>query len=316
MSPDASAVDVHVSLVNTNNRELLRRCLASLPEAAGRDVAWRATVVDNASSDGSAEMVRAEFPRAQLRVNAARLGFSANHNQVLGPVVAEDVARYVLVLNEDTELRPGSLAELVRFADERRDAGAVGPGLVAPDGRRQVSFFAFPSVRDQFGSTLVPGRAQRTVRGSGWLNGSCLLLRTEALREVGLLDERFFIFFEDTDMGLRLCRAGWSSELCETATVVHHEHQTVSRQPADSPMERQFLRSRYLYFRKHRGRLAAVWVAALVRAALTARAAKALLGSLAGNRAERVLARLLWRLARYDPNVPLAHEALVRGNVT
>src|SRR5512133_586217 len=199
MQSEATPLDVEVSLVNTNNRDLLRACLASLPEAAGA-LAWHATVVDNASDDGSPEVVRLEFPWARLIENTQRVGFSANHNQVIGEVVSHDSARYVLVLNEDTELEPWSLEELVSFADREDRLGAAGPRLVEKDGREQVSYFRFPGVLEQFWSTLRPGQPPRPAETAGWLNGSCLLVRTEVFRRVGPLDVRFFIFFEDTDL--------------------------------------------------------------------------------------------------------------------
>jgi GT2 family glycosyltransferase len=310
MQNEAAPLDVEVSLVNTNNRDLLCACLASLPAAAGA-LTWHATVVDNASDDGSPEVVRLEFPWARLIENPQRVGFSANHNQVIANVVSHDSARYVLVLNEDTELESGSLEELVSFADREDRLGAAGPRLVEKDGREQVSYCRFPAVLDQFWWTLRPGQTPRRAETAGWLNGSCLLVRTEALRQVGSLDARFFIFFEDTDLGLRLHRAGWRSAVCESSRVVHHGHQTVSQSGVGTHMERQMLRSRYLYFRKHHGRHTATLVVALVRMALGVRAAKAFVaGSIRGERGERRLAGLLWTLARYDPEVPLAHESI------
>jgi N-acetylglucosaminyl-diphospho-decaprenol L-rhamnosyltransferase len=310
----ADVVDVEVSLVNTDNRELLARCLASLPAAAG-SVTWRVTVVDNASGDGSREVVRQEFPGARLLVNPTRRGFSANHNRVIDEVLAKRSARYVLVLNEDTELGSGSLEELIAFGDRSPRLGAIGPRLIGSDGREQPSYFRFPRVERQFWETLRPGRPAQTGEADGWLNGSCLVIRAEALRDVGGLDDRFFIFYEDTDLGLRLHRAGWRSAVCPSAQVVHHEHQTVASSPSAGPMERQMLRSRYLYFRKHHGAARAWLVAMLVRFALTVRAAKALIASLRGDDGERALARLLWALARYDPEGPLAHESSAAGGV-
>jgi N-acetylglucosaminyl-diphospho-decaprenol L-rhamnosyltransferase len=304
----AEVVDVEVSLVNTDSRDLLARCLASLPAAAG-SVAWRVTVVDNASADDSCEVVRNEFPWAHLLENQTRRGFSANHNRVIHEVLAKSSARYVLVLNEDTELGLGSIEELIAFGDRNPGLGAVGPRLVGSDGREQPSYSRFPRVVRQFWETLRPGHPSQTAEADGWLNGSCLLIRTDALREVGVLDERFFIFYEDTDLGLRLNRAGWRSAVCRSARVVHHEHQTVARSPTAGSMERQMLRSRYLYFRKHHGATRAWLVAALVRFALMVRAAKALASSLRGDEGELTLARLLWTLARYDPVVPLTHES-------
>jgi GT2 family glycosyltransferase len=313
MRGEAARLDVEVSLVNTNNRDLLRACLASLPEAAGA-LTWHVTVVDNASDDGSPEVIRLEFPWARLIENTQRMGFSANHNQVIGEVISHDSARYVLVLNEDTELEPRSLEELVWFADREDRLGAAGPRLVEPNGKQQASFFPFPTLSGEFWWALRPGRSLLEAPDDGWLNGSCLLVRTDALRQVGTLDVRFFIFFEDTDLGLRLHRAGWRSAICESSTVVHHGHQTVSQSGVGAYMERQILRSRYLYFHKHHGRYRSALVALLVRVALAMRATKASAGAiLQRDPSERRLAELLWDLVRYDPQKALEHEALALG---
>ena len=139
-------VDVAVSLVNTDNRELLERCLRSIPLACS-GLSWRATVVDNASGDGSAEMVAELFTWAELLRNDRRLGFSANHNQVIEPALDAETARYVLILNEDTELDPHAVTTLVEVADSRPRLGAVGPTIYGSDGRTQPSYDRFPTLR-------------------------------------------------------------------------------------------------------------------------------------------------------------------------
>jgi N-acetylglucosaminyl-diphospho-decaprenol L-rhamnosyltransferase len=302
-------LDVEISLVNTSNRELLRSCMRSIP-AACEGLSWHATVVDNASTDGSAEMAASEAPWARVVRNETRLGFSANHNQVIVDTLERGLARYVLILNEDTVLEAGSVAELVRFCDAEAHCGAAGPVIVDRHGLVEQSLFPFPTIVDQVRASLVPGRLNRPPPPAGWLNGSCVLVRAEALREIGPLDERFFIFFEDTDLGFRLAVAGWTSLICERARIVHLGHKTVSQRPLGDSMERQMLRSRYLYFRKHEGPARALAVAGLVRVALAARATKALAAGFIGkDRGERDLASYLWRLARYDPRGPLPHES-------
>ncbi len=300
-------MDVEISLVNTNNRALLKACLASLPEACTA-LTWHVTVVDNESRDGSAEMVANEFPAARLIRNSKRLGFGANHNQVIVPAVKSGV-RHLLILNEDTELDPGSVRQLVAFADEHKRVGAVGPAIRGGDGRLQPSYLPFPTVLGQFWSCLRPGRSPRRPTRGGWLNGSCVLLRTEALRQVGTLDDRFFIFFEDTDLGERFRQNGWESALCEKATILHHGHVTVALASAGSVWEWQMLRSQYQYFCKHRGRLAGLLLSGLVRGALLVRATKALVVSmLSRDRSERETASLLIDLVKYDPRKLLPHE--------
>lgn len=300
--------DVAISVVNTSNRDLLHSCLTSLPQAC-QGLRWHATVVDNASEDGSAEMVEKAFPWARVLRNVNRAGFSANHNRVIREVLDSASARYVLILNEDTELDRGSVQELVRFSDANGEVGATVPVIRGTDGQLQPSCFSAPTVLSQFWYALRP----RTVpapppRGEGVLNGSCLLVRAQALREIGLLDEQFFIFFEDVDLGIRLRAAGWASAACEAATIVHHGHQTVSQPGVGGAMEQQMMRSRYLYFRKHLGPVRAGIGSVLIRAALLLRAAKPMACGLF-RPAAGAQANLLLDLARYDPAFPLPHES-------
>jgi GT2 family glycosyltransferase len=310
----AERLDVEISIANTNSRELLRGCLESLP-AACAGLSWRATVVDNASTDGSMEMVRREFEDVDLLQNDVACGFSVNHNRVLRRALERN-ARYVLILNEDTVLEPGSLGELVCFCDERPTLGAAGPVITGGDGALQRSFFRFPSLADQAAACLRPGRKPQAAEGDGWLNGSCVLVRVEALRQVGLLDERFFIFFEDTDLGLRLQQAGWQSAVCPSAGLLHYGHQVVSQPVYGNRMERQMMRSRYLYFRKHHGAARAGLLAVIVRVAFALRAVKALGSGFFLRRSdERGLATVLWDLARYDPRLALSHEPVAAMEV-
>jgi hypothetical protein len=255
-------------------------------------------------------MVEAEFGDVTLLRNTCRLGFSANHNQVIKPVLDDCLARYVLILNEDTELFPGAVEEMVRWADARPSVGIVGPVIVGTHGARQPSAFPPPCIRSHVGRMLLPSLPPPTATSGFWLNGSCLLVRAEALRQVGSLDERFFIFFEDTDLCVRFLRRGWDSKVCESAQIMHHGHQTVAQPELGSTMERQMVRSAYLYFDKHRGPTVAELVLWLVRGALLARALGALLESVGrSRRSRRSDARLLVALASFDPRRPLPHEA-------
>lgn len=305
-------IDVVISLVNTSNRELTRACLTSIPEACS-GITWKAVVVDNASSDGSAEMVAEAFPWAALIRNATRMGFGHNHNLVIRSLLDNRGARYVLVLNEDTELEPGSVAKLVEFADRRR-LGSAGPSIYGLDGRRQFSFFRFPTLSGQLYSTLTGDRFPRPPLDQGWLNASCVLLSVEALEQVGIFDEDFFIFFEDSDIGYRLDRAGWKAGVDEESRILHKGHHTVSQPALGSAMERQMLRSQYLYFRKHHGSVRASLLAGLVRANYVARALASLFeAAVLRQSGAGAKARLLFALARYDPAQVLPHELRSRS---
>ena len=302
--------DLVISVICTNNRSALESCLRALPEAA-RGLRWTTTVVDNASTDGTSELVREAFPWATLIRNDVRMGFSANHNKTLVPAVEEHAARYVLFLNDDTILDPSSLTAMVAEMDERHDIGALGPAIRGTDGKPQVSLIGFPSPSHLVISTLLPGRRVAPLQSGhhGWLNGSCVMVRPEAFRDIGPLDERFFIFFEDTDLGRRLLDAGWHSAISRDAGMIHLEHSTVSMPALNSIMARQMLRSQWLYVRKHNGRVRAAIVAGLVRVSLLLRAAKAFAVGTVGSRdEERAAAGHMVALASYSPADPLAHE--------
>ena len=304
-------LDLVISIICTDNARALQGCLDSLPSACD-GLKWEAFVIDNASTDHTAEVVRGRYPWARLIVNGVRQGFSANHNQVLLPAVREDRARYVLILNDDVILDRHALTTLVAAADAEPEAGALGPAIRGIDGTPQQSLFPFPTLLPEAGTAL--GVRRTPAEGPGWLNGSCVLFRTKALREVGALDETFFLFYEDTDIGLRLCQSGWRVGIAREATIVHLEHQTVSQPAPGSPMAKQMHRSQYLYFVKHKGRAQAGLLSGLTRAVLAARAAKALLWcALTRDVSERDTARLLFDLLLYSPRRPLLHELRARN---
>ncbi|HET7571767.1 MAG TPA: glycosyltransferase family 2 protein [Gaiellaceae bacterium] len=244
--------DVAVSLVNTNSRELLLACLESL---AGVDA--EIVVLDNASEDGSAEAVRERFPAVRLIAQPYRAGFGANHNTV----IRATSSRYVYVLNEDTTSDDWGFERLVAHLDANPDVAALGPRLVYPDGRLQDSAWRFPSPAVAALGLLTLGRAG--VKQSGgdeardvdWAMGAALLLRREALDEVGGFDEGFFIYSEETDLCRRLRAAGWRTRYFPEVTVVHHESQFSAGIPARRVNEQW--RSRHRYWRKHHSPLAA-----------------------------------------------------------
>lgn len=293
-------LDVEISIVNHQNRDLVRRCLTSLPGACA-GVSWNTTVVDNVSGDGSLGMLADEFPDVEVVANTSRLGYGANHNQVLRRVLGEQTARYALVLNDDTELLPGAVASLVSAMDGLPRAGAMVPKiLVPPENHVAMNRIAYPSARMLL--TFDITRTTEPPDPNGWLQGCCLLLRVEALRQVGLFDESFFLFYEDTDLSRRLEDGGWMLASSAEATVLHVGHASVlsTEFAAKTPLYGQ--RSRYLYFRKHLGAAQARLIITVERAALVARAARARVRA-HRHRDDAALARsrLLVRLARFDP---------------
>lgn len=262
-------MDLSVSIVNTNNRSLLELCLESIYQTT-RQTSFEILVVENCSTDGSAEMVRARFPAVQVIENEARLGYSASHNRAL----RRCQGRYLLVLNEDMRVLPGALDSMVAFMDCHPDAGMLGCRLLNPDGSLQPSCRAFPNVwiiffrsvyldklfpRNRwFGADYLGHWGHDTVREVDVIKGCCMFVRREVVDQVGLLDERFFIYYEETDWCYRARQQGWKICFTPDAEIIHYGEQTTSRQtPRMTLIQRQSLLK---YFRKYHGRAAAFCV--------------------------------------------------------
>jgi GT2 family glycosyltransferase len=271
-----------ICLVNWNTRDLLRACLASI-EAHPPAVAHEILVADNASRDGSAAMVAAEFPRARLFANRSNLGYAEGNNQLLKAARG----RWLLLLNPDTEIVPRLDARpfdtLVEHLRAHPRVGAVAARLVQPDGATQRSCRGFPTplalAAEWSGlSRVFPRRlGGYRLRDFDHLSSrrvpqpmaSCLLLRRSALQRVGLFDARFPIFFNDVDLCLRLHQAGWRIDYRADAAILHlGGGSTRLVRPA---MVRESLISLLGFYDKHyRTSLSPVVYKATVRAITTA----------------------------------------------
>jgi GT2 family glycosyltransferase len=233
-------IDLAIIIVSWNVRELLRRCLLAIEASlADSGISYSMLVVDNASHDGSAELVRKAFPQVELIESGANLGFAAGNNLALCRVLAgQPVARYCLLLNPDTEPQHDAIPQLVRLMDTRPDVVVCGPQLRYPDGSIQSSRRRLPTRASFFWEStpleqLWPHnpwlRAYRCAERSDdalqpvdWLVGAALLVRTAAIGAAGLLDERFFMYSEELEWQRRLGRTGLVCYL-PTALIVHHE---------------------------------------------------------------------------------------------
>ncbi len=305
--------DVVISIVNHENRDLVHACLASLP-AACAGLSWEATVIDNVSGDGSLEMLAAEFPKVRVVANRVRRGFGANHNQVLRPLIAapDRGARYALVLNDDTTLLPGAVTRMVEALDADSALAAVVPTVVDGQGRPGANRIAYPNARSAWRADWTD-RTEPPDPEGGFLQGCCLLLRVTALAQVGPFDERFFLFYEDTDLSRRLSEADWSLATCPEAVIVHVGHASVFKPGLIEITPGQGRRSRYLYFCKHEGRARAEAITAVGRLLLLTRAVKATAGAtLRHNPTSADRARRLFRLARLNPRHPTGPELASR----
>src|SRR4051794_33432756 len=203
-------MDLLVSIVNMNNRSLLHGCLLSVPSAC-EGLEYRVVVIDNASTDGSVEMIREKHPDVEVVANQAPHGFGRNHNAVLVPLVEgelEPAPRHVCVLNDDTVLRERSLSALVERLDSEPTLGIVGPVVRDGEGRVQHTFYRYPNLFTDLEAWVRSGRRRTPRDGWGWLNGACVVIPLQVLRRVGLFDEDFFLFGEDVELSLRINRAG------------------------------------------------------------------------------------------------------------
>ncbi|MDI9569219.1 MAG: glycosyltransferase family 2 protein [Pseudomonadota bacterium] len=221
-----------IIIVNWNTRELLRDCLSSLG-TEDPEVPREVIVVDNASRDGSPEMVAREFPAARLMANDENVGFARANNQAL----REARGRYILLLNSDTTTPdPGIFRDWLAFLDEHPEIGASGCRLVTADGRHWVGDAGFrPSPRTVccysfFLSHLFPRRCPGLFLNDGrpdgprmvdWISGAALMIRRDILRRVGLLDEGLFMYAEDVEWGCRVRKHGYSVCYLPQFVIVH-----------------------------------------------------------------------------------------------
>ncbi|HOG47560.1 MAG TPA: glycosyltransferase family 2 protein [Anaerolineae bacterium] len=278
--------------VSYNVRELLRQCLSSVQESLARaPLQAEVIVVDNASADGSAAMVRDEFPWVRLLVNERNAGFAAANNlglRALGFPDAAGAPPYAMLLNPDTIVHGAALAELVAFMERAPRAGACGARLVYGDGTFQHSAFRFPTVamawldffpmHHRLLDSRLNGRYPRRLyeRGEPFAIdhplGAALLVRREAAAQVGLLDERFFMYCEEIDWCRRIKDAGWAIACVPQAEIAHLAGQS-TRQFRDDMLVALW-RSRYQLFARHNGRLYRWTVRAVVAAGLAREAAR------------------------------------------
>ena len=242
---------------------LLQECLRSIVATTSAHT-LEILVVDNACTDGSAEMLKREFPQVVLIQNETRMGFAASHNRALG----RSTGRYVLVLNEDTKILPGCFDTLIDFMDAHSDVGVCGPRLWNADGSLQRTANRFPSL--WFGvmealslNRLFPDNPvlrrniyadwdRTTTRQVDAVSGAAMLVRHTAMTQVGLLDPQFFIFSEEVDWCLRFHQRGWKTFYVADAQLIHYGgSSTAARAP--EKFHRIYWNSFLYYYRKHLG---------------------------------------------------------------
>jgi hypothetical protein len=254
-------VDLSVVVVSFNGRDYLRRCLASLLGHT-KGVSCEVIVVDNASWDGSAQMVEAEFPQVALIRLPVNVGFAAGCNRGIERAAGE----FVLLLNPDTELAEDALSPMVAYCRQNPSVGLLGPKLLNSDGSLQLSCRRFPSHmtslfnRQSILTRLFPGNpfsrrylmtdwAHDRIEPVDWLSGACVMLRREMVERIGAMDEGYFMYIEDVDLCYRAHQAGYEVVYFPQVAVTHHIGRSTETMPNRSIV--QWHRSMWRYYRKH-----------------------------------------------------------------
>jgi GT2 family glycosyltransferase len=259
-----SEIDVSVVVVSWNTRDILRGCLRSIFEQT-REVSLEVFVVDNNSHDGSAEMVRAEFLAVKLIANPQNRGFAAACNQGM----REACGRYTLLLNPDTIVLDDAISRCVRYADLHADVGVLGCQVLENEKRIQLTGFSFPTPLNTFLALSGLSRAFPRSRlfgrpQLGWwerdseqdvdvVSGMFMLVRREAIAQVGLMDESYFIYAEEADWCYRFAQARWRRVFTPCARIIHLDGGDKSTSQVSIKMFVQMQKSLMIYHRKNLG---------------------------------------------------------------
>lgn len=255
------SIDVSIIIVNWNTCDILQDCLKSVYEQT-KDLSFEVIVVDNASSDDSVEVIKRDFPQVVLIENPENRGFATANNQG----VAISKGRYILLLNSDTVVLDGAIQKTIAFADRHPEAAVVGCKVLNPDRTIQPTCFVFPSLLNLFLSATYLykvfhrsrffGQERMTwwdrsdVRGVDVVTGCFMLVRREAIDQLGMMDEEYFMYAEETDWCYRFKKAGWKILFTPDPQIIHLGGQ--SSQKVKSEMVLQLRASRLLFLKKHR----------------------------------------------------------------
>jgi hypothetical protein len=303
-------MDLAIITVSYNTRDLLAVCLESaLAGLARSGINGQVWVVDNASADGSAEMVRRRFPAVHLVAHDDNIGFAAGNNMALQAMGfgSQVRPRHVLFLNPDTRVVGDALGKLVHFLDQTPSAGAAGARLVHGDGSFQHSAFAFPGlaqifldfypVHHRLLDSRLNGRYPLALYESGHPFpvdhplGAALMVRGDTLAQVGGFDEQFFMYCEEIELCRRIKKAGWEIYCVPAAEIVHLVGQ--STQQFRDTMFVALWRSRFLMFEAHESAAFRRCARRLVRLGLGAQARRARAAHRRGEISEEQLERRL-----------------------
>lgn len=262
-------MDFSIVILNYKTARMVKECLRGIRLVAPQ-LKHECIVVDNASGDDIEAMLKSEFPEVQFIASPTNVGFAAGNN--MG--IKKASGKYIMLMNPDIAVFPGSLEALVKFMDENPGVGLAGPKLLNPDRSVQYSAYRFPKTVTPIYRRTLLGKLPSGVRELDrylindwdralpkeidWLLGACLIVRREALEKVGTMDERYFLYFEDTDWCRRFWEAGWKVAYVSESIMIHFHR----RESADTPLiqslfnrtTREHIKSSIKYFLKYRGK--------------------------------------------------------------
>lgn len=217
-------MDLSVVILSFNTQKLLEDCLTSIFKKT-QNVEFEVIVVDNASVDGSVEMVEKKFSRVKLIKNSENLGFAKGNNQAIQKAKGE----FVLLLNSDTVVKEQSLEKMIQFMRNHHEAGVVGPKLLNGDGTFQPSAGKFPSLpvvwvmlfKEKFGGSQLVRGSYNETKEVDWVMGAALVVRKEILNKTGLLDEKIFMYYDEVEWCYRIKKAGFKVYFYPEAKIIH-----------------------------------------------------------------------------------------------
>jgi GT2 family glycosyltransferase len=252
-------MDLSIIIVNWNTKDLLLQCLESVYQTIKR-IEMEVFVVDNGSIDGSIAAAKERFQEVKFIQNEINLGFARANNQALSLAKG----RYLLLLNPDTQVKKGAIERLISFMDTHPEAGGAGAQLLNSDGSRQNSIANFPSLATEllnksllrwFFPSVFPGKERNYPEPIevDSVIGACMVVKRDAIEPVGLLDEGYFLFLEETDWCYRMKRTGWKIYHVPQAEIYHFQGKGVEMEKKKARVE--YYRSLYRFFKKNRGRL-------------------------------------------------------------
>ncbi len=307
-----------VLIVNYRAGALTVDCLASLEDDLRSSPGSLVVVVDGDSQDGSVELIEGAIASrgwadwVEFVPSSENAGFAAGNNLALKHGLArlgDDAVAYVFLLNPDTVVRPGAVKALLGFMDDHPDVGIAGGRSEDPDGTPQHCCFRFPSLANEFASNLKLGIVDRLLKRRiarvpladephqiGWVSGAVMMIRRSVIEDVGVFDDRYFLYYEETDFTLRAARAGWSCWHVPQSRVVHlvgHSSGVTKRDGPRARIPRYWFESRRYYFIKNHGRLYAALADMMAITACVLRRVRNLIARESGNEAPHFLRDLI-----------------------